>query len=253
MSSNTASAGKPTQSNAFGQVGTFVWRSILFWGGLIVFLAAGYFLSVAFEWLGIFFQWWQQPGAGHSASMFTIEYNYINRDLANGLFRGGTLNVVEGAIDWADEVVTPAPGGWVSQIMAVLHRPVLSTDWNVVSWAKNTAADSSEYLLAARNIALVYILRLTIIVLSLPLFILILHTSTIDGLAQRERRKAGGGIESGFIYHHMKKWRGITLLLPLIVYLSSPFPTHPNLALLPIAAVLWMTNYIFVLKFKKNL
>jgi len=250
MSSNATPSG-PVHQSAFGQVGGFVWRFLLFWLGLTTFVLIGYMCSVVVEWIGMTF-WWEDEGIRHSENMYQTEHTYISRDLANGLFKGGTLGIVENTVDWTYQFLTPSPGGYLHQFLSWMSLPVYSSDWNIVEWGKRGAQGSSDYVLAARNIALVYVLRLTIIALTLPLFVAIVHHAMVDGLTQRERRKAGGGIESGFVYHHMKKWRTIVLLFPLIIYLASPIAIHPNVALVPIAMVIWVLNYVFFLKFKKN-
>lgn len=251
--STDSSHGRAGQRTAFGHTAGFLWNLLGFWLKLMLFIMVGYVCSVLVEWTGMALGMWEEHGALHSETMYRTEYNYIRQDLANGLFRGGTLGLVDHAVGWAHDVVTPSPGGYASQVASWMVSPIVPTDWHIVEWGKKVTESFMAYFLAARNIALVYVLRLTIILLSLPLFIVIIHAAFIDGLTQRERRKAGGGIESGFVYHHLKRLRGIVLLFPLVIYLASPVSTHPNVALLPIAFVLWFLNYVFVAKFKKHL
>lgn len=250
--SGESTTANSTTLNAFSATALLVARIILYLFLITTFVILGYICSVAVEWIGMKFIW-QEQGVQHSQRMYEIEYSYINEELANGLFRGGTLDVVERAVAWSYELVTPASDGYVSYYLSFLKQPVRSSDWMVVDTLKTALAASSDYFYAARNIAKVYTLRLTVIVLSLPLFIIILHAATVDGLTQRERRKAGGGVESGFVYHLMKKWRSIALIFPLVIYLSFPVSIHPNYALLPMALVLWFLNYVYIVKFKKNL
>ena len=240
------------QKNAFQRLGSFVWGLLLFGFGLSLFLALSLLTSIVVEWVGMNTVW-EDEGIEHSANMYRVELEYIHEDLANGVFRGGTIGVVGSVVDWAYDVVTPDPNGLVGRHLVRFQQPVYSSDWNTVQWIKRTVDGSEPYLHAARNITLVFMLRLTIIALSLPLFVLIVHGAAVEGLIQRERRKAGGGIESSFVYHHMKAWIAIVLLLPLVIYLASPVATHPNLALLPIAAVLGVLMYVYTLKFKKFL
>ena len=62
-----------------------------------------------------------------------------------------------------------------------------------------------EYLLATVWISIITLVRVTILVLSVPLFVLVVVVALIEGLGRRDLRRYGAGYESSFVYHHAKK------------------------------------------------
>jgi integrating conjugative element membrane protein (TIGR03747 family) len=75
----------------------------------------------------------------------------------------------------------------------------------------------------------------------------------VDGLVQRDLRRWGGGRESAFIYHHVKKLLFPSLLLAWIVYLGLPFSLHPNFVILPFAGLFAFAVTVTAGTFKKYL
>ena len=79
--------------------------------------------------------------------------------------------------------------------------------------------------------------RLLVLVLTLPLFLLAAFVGMIDGLVRRDIRKFGAGRESGFIYHRAKASLMPLAVLPWIIYLTLPVSVHPLLVLLPLSLI----------------
>jgi len=65
-------------------------------------------------------------------------------------------------------------------------------------------------------------LRLAIVVLALPAFVLACLLGAVDGLVRRDLRKWGGGRESSFVYHHAKATTYLSLGGGFSLYLSWP-------------------------------
>ncbi|MCV5245855.1 DUF4400 domain-containing protein, partial [Escherichia coli] len=80
-----------------------------------------------------------------------------------------------------------------------------------------------EYLLATVYVTLVFLIRVTILVLSVPLFVMVAAIGIVDGLVRRDLRRYGAAYESSFIYHHAKRWIKPATCLPCVIYLSMPF------------------------------
>jgi integrating conjugative element membrane protein (TIGR03747 family) len=97
------------------------------------------------------------------------------------------------------------------------------------------------------------VVRLTILVLATPLFLLATFTGFIDGLMRRDLRKFGAGRESSFVYHRAKRAVIPLLIVPWIIYLSLPFSLNPMAIFLPCAMVLGATMAITSSTFKKYL
>ena len=111
----------------------------------------------------------------------------------------------------------------------------------------------AEYLQAAVNITQVFIVRLVVIILTLPIFLIVGIAASIDGLVQRELRKYGGGNESSFVYHNIKPWILPSIFWGWIIYLGFPVSVHPNFVFVPSAILYGMTIAITAATFKKQL
>jgi integrating conjugative element membrane protein (TIGR03747 family) len=116
----------------------------------------------------------------------------------------------------------------------------------VYVWAEN-------YLIAAAFTTLTFLVRLLVLVLTLPLIFTAAFVGLIDGLVRRDVRRFGAGRESGFIYHRAKASLMPLAVLPWITYLALPISVHPLLILLPSAALLGLAVSLTAGSFKKYL
>ena len=108
-------------------------------------------------------------------------------------------------------------------------------------------------MLAAVYVTFTFVVRLTILALATPLFLVTMFTGFIDGLIRRDLRKFGAGRESSFVYHRAKRTVMPLLLVPWIIYLSLPFPLNPISLFLPSATMLSLAMTITAATFKKHL
>jgi integrating conjugative element membrane protein (TIGR03747 family) len=107
------------------------------------------------------------------------------------------------------------------------------------------------YGIAAAYTALVFLVRLLVLLLSLPLFLLAALVGLVDGLARRDVRRFGAGRESGFVYHRARASLMPLAVLPWVIYLALPVSVAPLLILLPGAAMLGLAVCISAATFKK--
>jgi integrating conjugative element membrane protein (TIGR03747 family) len=110
-----------------------------------------------------------------------------------------------------------------------------------------------NYLLAAAYTILVFIIRLIVLFLSLPLFLIAAFLGLIDGLVCRDIRRFGAGRESGYLYHRAKACVLPLATLPWIFYLSLPMSVEAGLILVPSAILLGLAIAITARSFKKYL
>src|SRR5690606_418885 len=94
---------------------------------------------------------------------------------------------------------------------------------------------SESYLIAAAYTVLVFVVRLLVLCLMLPLFFMAAFVGLVDGLVRRDIRRFGAGRESGFIYHRARATLVPLLVLPWVTYLAIPISVSPLLILLPSA------------------
>ena len=97
----------------------------------------------------------------------------------------------------------------------------------------------------------IFAVRLAVLLLAFPAFILLALVGLVDGLVQRDIRRWCGGRESSFVYHWAKKNLYPFLILPWIIYLAMPESIHPNLIVLPFAVCFSISVTIMAATFKK--
>ncbi len=91
------------------------------------------------------------------------------------------------------------------------------------------------YLQAMIWVTLIFFIRVMILFLSLPLFLLVVITVAVEGLVRRDLRRYGAEYESSFVYHYAKRFIKSALYGPCMFYLAWPTAVWPNLLLLPSA------------------
>ena len=96
-------------------------------------------------------------------------------------------------------------------------------------------------------------MRLLVLCLTLPLFLMAAFVGLVDGPVRRDIRRFGAGRESGFIYHRARASLIPLAVLPWVTYLALPVSVHPLLILLPSAVLLGVAVCIAAATFKKYL
>ncbi|HGL5836949.1 TPA: TIGR03747 family integrating conjugative element membrane protein, partial [Enterobacter kobei] len=121
------------------------------------------------------------------------------------------------------------------------------------NWSGWLATTLKEYLMATVYVTVITLVRVTILVLSIPLFILVMLVALTEGLGRRDIRRYGAGYESSFVYHHAKRMVKPAVYIPCMLYLSWPAAVYPNLLLLPAAILLGIAVTVTTASFKKYL
>ena len=206
--------------------------------------------SIVVEWVGMLF-WWPEQGVQHSQNMLAQELTYLNSD-----FRYS--------------IVSSNPAAYSQSLMDGVY--IVLFEWthliDVITWLSSApaAGDSfwlaqvkigyrsiAEFVLAAITITQVFAVRLAVLTLALPAFVLFNLVALVDGLVQRDLRRWGGGREHGWLYHHAKRLIFPALLLAWIIYLGLPFSAHPNFVILPFAVLSALALATTAATFKKYL
>jgi len=111
----------------------------------------------------------------------------------------------------------------------------------------------SEFVIAMMQVTQLFAVRLAILTLAMPIFLLFSLVALVDGLVQRDLRRWGGGRESSFVYHYAKKAALPLVVLTWVIYLALPFSLHPSWVILPFATVFALTVAVTASTFKKYL
>ena len=151
------------------------------------------------------------------------------------------LFVMSGLLDWIRDAA--------AQARANSHHPTHDFRYYLGWVYVHLEGD----LIAAAYTVLVFFVRLLVLGLTLPLFLMTAFVGFVDGLVRRDIRRFGAGRESGFIYHRAKASLMPLAVLPWVTYLVLPINVHPLLILLPSAVLLGTAVDVASGSFKKYL
>ena len=215
-----------------------VMGTVLTWAGqAVATLLASLFFSLVTEWAGMTF-FWPEQGVQHSLQVMQSELGWFTENVRQSLLL-------------ADPVLR------LNDILQQTGRGLLQkaglASWLIWLREQPQLHGLAVYLQAAIYVVLTFVLRLFVLLLTAPLFVLAALTGIVDGLVRRDIRRFGRGYESGFIYHHARRRVIPVFFLAWVVYLSLPFSVPPWVVLLPAAALFGLVISIAVGSFKKFL
>lgn len=209
--------------------------------------------SLLTEFVGMAF-FWPEQGAQHSRIVMETELGYLSQDFTRSLLSSAPVETftrwINVAFDWL--FVKSGFLAWLGKAQnQSIGGPAFLQDINVVG--AELSGWLREGLSAAVNVTVIFLVRVTILVLSIPLFVLVLAVGAVDGLVRRDLRRYGAGYESSFLYHHAKRFVKPVTTIPCILYLSVPVAVYPNLLILPAALGLGLAVSVTMGAFKKYL
>jgi integrating conjugative element membrane protein (TIGR03747 family) len=211
--------------------------------------------AILLEWLCLYFLW---PAAGwkHAQEMFEYELGWLSKDLLQSVIIREPGRTAAWLTQWAYDWIMIKTGLQVSinsmtqYARATQLQPGSFDVRHQIGW---TMIQFQDYGLAALYTVLTFCVRMVILTLTIPLFLLAAFTGAVDGLVRRDLRKFGSGRESSYLYH---KARGTILplaIVPWTLYLAIPVSVSPLLILLPCALLLGVSVCVTVSSFKKYL
>ena len=196
--------------------------------------------SLVTEWVGMVWLWPEQ-GAQHSQQMMLTELGWFAENVRRSLLMADPVALLGNVLQHIWQ--------WLLREVGLERWLVWLRDQPEVAWLHGLSA----YLQAAAYIVMTFVLRVFILLLTAPLFLLAALAGFTDGLVRRDIRRFGCGYESGFVYHHAKRTVMPVFWLAWIVYLSLPFPVVPWIILLPAAFLFGLSISIATGSFKKFL
>lgn len=206
--------------------------------------------SIALEWLGMVF-WWPDEGLRHSREMLEAEVGYLQADFRRSLVSSDPARFAQrvadktyvGLFEWTRLVDLL---GWVG-------TPPATGESGLRIRLHQLYQPLARFILAALQITQVFALRLAILLLATPVFLLFGVMALVDGLVRRDLRRWAGGRESSFVYHWSKRSALPLLVTAWIIYLALPFSVHPSGVILPFATLFALSIAITASSFKKYL
>ena len=192
-------------------------------------------ISFIIEALGIAFNWWDEPGVLHSQKMVQQEILYLNDRLNKNLLEPITGVTVKQAFDVTVGNVARAVS-WIG----------------LGQYGQNPSVNGvGTYLGAAANMIILTCIRFLVFMFALVLYVFFGWVGFTIGLLERDKRKAGGGRESGTIFQLAKSCVPISVGLPLILYLAWPNSIDPVWIMFPFAASFGIAVAYMAASYKK--
>jgi integrating conjugative element membrane protein (TIGR03747 family) len=198
------------------------------------------FISVLFEWIGLYF-YWREQGWHHARDMLNNELRWIANGFAKSLVVDDPGRTAKKVVDLAYKWMFDEPGliEWINY-SASQSRINSGQAHGAQQYLGTIYVALEDYGLAAVYAVLTFLTRLLILTLSIPLFVMAAFTGAVDGLVRRDLRRFGSGRESGFIYHRAMMLMVPAGVAPWVIYLAMPVSVNPMLILRLSAAILGM-------------
>jgi len=214
-------------------------------------LCGSLLLSILIECVGLYF-FWPDQGWHHAQEMLHHELGQFSENFTQSALvqaPGQTAHdlveqahewmfVKSGLSDWLNETTAKASRGGPRDFRYYLGQAFLHAE---------------TYLIASAYTVLIFLVRLLVLTLSLPLFLMAAFVGLVDGLVRRDVRRFGAGRESGFVYHRARASLMPLTVSPWVTYLALPFSVPPLLILLPGAVLLGGAMCVSAATFKKYL
>ncbi|WP_437610029.1 TIGR03747 family integrating conjugative element membrane protein [Erwinia sp. V71] len=217
-------------------------------------LCGSLLLCVVIECVGMHL-FWPEQGWRHAQGMLDYELAQLSGHFTRSALvqePGRTAHwLVEQAYDWI--FVKTGLLEWMRNAANQASAPSNGATRDFRYYISQAYVWVESYLIAAAYTTLVFIVRLLVLVLTLPLFLMAAFVGLVDGLVRRDIRRFGAGRESGFAYHRAKASLMPLAVLPWVIYLALPLSVSPLLILLPSAVLLGLATDIAAGSFKKYL
>ena len=213
-------------------------------------LALSLLFSILIEWAGMVW-WWPDQGLAHSRKMLGAELSYLESDFRRSVLTSDPARFTRSVADKTYHVLFEVTRfvdfiEWVSM-------PVVPGEHGVRATVRRIYRPMAKFVIAAMQMTQVFSVRLALLTLAMPVFVLFALVALVDGLVQRDLRRFGGGRESSFVYHWVKQSVLPLLVLTWVVYLALPFSLHPNFIVLPFATLFALCIAVTASTFKKYL
>lgn len=231
----------------------------------ILFSAPFHFLGVMFgsllaailvEWLCLYF-FWPEAGWRHAQQMFEHELGWLSQDMLNSIVikePGRTATwLAHSVYDWL--MIKTGLQDTLNALTQYARNasPHQIANFDLRYEIGRVMIKLQDYGLAALYTVLTFCVRIVILTLTIPLFVLAGFTGLVDGLVRRDLRKFGSGRESSYLYHKARATIVPLTVVPWTVYLALPVSVSPLLILGPCAVMLGVAVYVTVSSFKKYL
>ena len=248
--SDPAVAAQRQQQRQQGLIAGLVTLPFRFFG----VLCGALLLCILIECVGMHF-FWPEQGWRHAQGMLHYELDQLSTHFTRSALVQEPGRSALQLVEWAYQGLFVKTGllDWIRDAAAQSRAGARSQAQDFRYYIGQLYVHVESYLIASAYTVLVFLVRLLVLVLTLPLFLMAAFVGLVDGLVRRDIRRFGAGRESGFIYHRARASLIPLAVLPWITYLALPISVHPLLILLPSAALLGLAVSLTAGSFKKYL
>ena len=206
--------------------------------------------SILIEWAGMVL-WWPEEGLAHSRSMLEAELGYLDADFRRSMLTSDPARFAKTVADRTYYVLFEFTR--VVDFIAWLSVPPSPDESGLRPRLHSIYQPVAEFVIAGMQVTQVFSVRLAILTLATPVFVLFSLVALVDGFVKRDLRRWGGGRESSFVYHWAKRSAMPLLITSWVIYLALPFSLHPTFIVLPFATLFALSVAVTASTFKKYL
>ena len=206
--------------------------------------------SILTEWAGMVL-WWPEEGIQHSRAMLEAEIGYLDADFRRSVVTSSPTEFAKSVADKTYTILFEFTG--FVDFMAWVSAPLMPAEEGLRPVLHSLVRPGAEFVIAAMQVTQVFSIRLAILTLATPVFVLFSLVALVDGFVKRDLRRWGGGRESSFVYHWAKRSAMPLLVLSWVIYLALPFSLHPTFIVLPFATLFALSVAVTASTFKKYL
>lgn len=212
-------------------------------------LCGSLLLSIGIECLGMYF-FWPAEGWQHARSMLNHEIDQLSSYFTQSLFLRAPGHAAYLLINRTYDALFVRSGTleWMNQSTQTTRQPL-----TFQHFLHQAYVSIEPYAIVTCYTCLTFFVRLVVLCLTAPLFIVTAFIGFIDGLVRRDLRRFGAERESSFLHHRAKATVIPLAVFPWVFYLTLPISVHPLFVLFPAALLLGVAVNLTATTFKKYL
>ena len=220
--------------------------------GLFAFLVYGLawlglciIFGIIIEWFAMT-MYYADEGVYHSLRLLESELSYLE---STQLITSGYGATIIGKL----LSVQQSFYGFITEQMQLKESLLYLSQhrYSITTFNRLGLLNPEQYAIATLNMMQVMTLRVIVIVLSLPIFVVMMLWALGEGLSRRSIRRYQVTHESSNVFHHAKRLKFYSLVIPITVYLAWPNELSPITLFGPFALIYSVAWMVMAAKFKR--
>ena len=146
--------------------------------------------SILIEWAGMVL-WWPEEGLDHSRRMLAAELGYLDADFRRSVVTSNPIRFARTVADKSYYALFEFTR--VVDFLEWVSRPPVAGEDGLRPKLHGLYRPVADFVVAAMQVTQVFSVRLAILTLATPVFVLFTLVALVDGFVQRDLRRWGGG------------------------------------------------------------